>query len=277
MVLFDILIGVLTLVVLPILINKSTEQHFSWVKNWLRELWCAVALIYSYYGATRLGWIMRAHGTLGVAYPRGSYVIVGLIGVFVACGFWWVAGQVFPSAVVSERKLQAPRTGTPTDESRLPEGESSAKHAAKDLVPRPMVVPHMRTDQELKEDSAQSARSLLEDVRRLADARKQEEDQLPPVDPSMPQDKTNKPWILKNSVESRTAQIFQSGRYAQRCRNLIQMLERFPNDERLAADAKDLKYWGQAPRTVRELNTLAEHLNRTFLDLSRPPTQLAQH
>ena len=99
--LLEILFFIITVGVLPVVINKSTEVHLDWVRRYLRELWFGIFVFFFAY------WIftkpeiteeaVRLHknltGSLG-------YGVAALFGATLCCGFWWFTGRVLSSPVV---------------------------------------------------------------------------------------------------------------------------------------------------------------------------------
>jgi hypothetical protein len=96
----EFLIGIVTLVILTVVINKTTEDRLHAIKPHLREIWWVLGFIYVTY------WIWRPesekyfmtlkHG-LGASYPMSSYVLVGILGFVLFTGYWWSLGIVLPA------------------------------------------------------------------------------------------------------------------------------------------------------------------------------------
>lgn len=101
----EFLIGIITLVVLTVVINKTTEDRFHAIKPHLREIWWVLGFIYVAY------WLFRAeseryfmalkHG-FGMQHPFGSYVLAALMGMALFVSYWGLLGALFPIEAKSE-------------------------------------------------------------------------------------------------------------------------------------------------------------------------------
>jgi hypothetical protein len=117
--LLEILFFIITVGILPVVINKSTEVHLDWVRRYLRQLWSGIfAFFLVSWLATKpeiAGGVTtmhkQLHGWLG-------YGIAGLLGACIFCGFWWFTGRVVPS-------LDSDRSFPPKEPTKEePQGES---------------------------------------------------------------------------------------------------------------------------------------------------------
>src|SRR5271166_94919 len=89
----DLLIFILGLVVVPVLINRTTETHLHWLKpQHLRPIWTVVFAIFSLYllqKPTAQEFVMslhqRWHGWIG-------YAVFGVAGAVLLAGYWWLTG-----------------------------------------------------------------------------------------------------------------------------------------------------------------------------------------
>jgi hypothetical protein len=101
----DILAFLFLAVVLPLLINKTTEHHLQWIKpHHLRPIWTVVFVGFSLYLLHKpmvLEFAMQLHqrweGWIG-------YLIFGLAGALLLSGYWWLTGKMLspvPAAVAS--------------------------------------------------------------------------------------------------------------------------------------------------------------------------------
>src|ERR1700733_7542602 len=83
-------------VILPILINVTTEHHFKWVKRYLRLAWTVVMIGFSLYLLKRppvVGFAMNLH----CKWPSWTgYLIFGVAGAALLAGYWWFTGRVLP-------------------------------------------------------------------------------------------------------------------------------------------------------------------------------------
>jgi hypothetical protein len=94
---WDIFFFVISMGILPMLINKTTEGRFDWIKPRLPIAWMVILTFYSLYLLGRPPLIeiaMKLHKmTLsGIA----GYLIVGFLGALVFCGYWWFVSKMFP-------------------------------------------------------------------------------------------------------------------------------------------------------------------------------------
>jgi hypothetical protein len=95
----ELLAFLVTTVVLPVIINKSTEGgRFNWAYPHLRRLWTAIFAFYSFYilqkpGALEI--IMKAKENLDTTSPILGYAVCAVVGALLLCGYWWFAGKLF--------------------------------------------------------------------------------------------------------------------------------------------------------------------------------------
>src|ERR1051326_8829731 len=87
--------------VLPVLINKSTEgEQFAWVKPWLRELWTLVFVFFSVYFLSEpqgRSIFMKAHSSLHGVW---GYLICAILGAAALCLYWWFTGKITPQSAI---------------------------------------------------------------------------------------------------------------------------------------------------------------------------------
>lgn len=94
------LLSILTLLVIPMLINKSTEGRGDWVKRYLREAWFCVAVIYLMTIALLpdgRDFIVRNKPAFAVSHPAWSYIIVATGAAALAVAYWFILGKLAPS------------------------------------------------------------------------------------------------------------------------------------------------------------------------------------
>ena len=98
----DVLLEILALLVLPLLLTKTTERgRFDWIHRYLREGWTLVLFVYTL--AKVHGEVMtHIHSRLGSAYPKASYLLVGMLGFVVCCAYWAITGWVLDKAESEE-------------------------------------------------------------------------------------------------------------------------------------------------------------------------------
>jgi len=107
----DLLLFAVLSWVLPVVINKTTEGHFHWIKPHLRLAWAVIFVFFSAYLLQKpaaLEITMKLHRS----WPgMAGYVVSALLGAVLLCGYWWMTGKMLTAQ---------PHT---TEESK-PEGQS---------------------------------------------------------------------------------------------------------------------------------------------------------
>jgi len=92
-----VVLTLLTLVALPMLINKSTEGRGDWIKKYLREAWFVVAMVYvvimTFLPAGR-DFVRKNTPAFAASHPIWSYIIVGIGAATVACVYWFALGKL---------------------------------------------------------------------------------------------------------------------------------------------------------------------------------------
>jgi hypothetical protein len=91
----DILAFVLTLLVLPVLINKSTEGRFDSIKPFLRHIWTVIFAFFSLYLLQKpvaMEIAMKLHTRLP---GHWGYIVAAICGALLLCGYWWFTGIAF--------------------------------------------------------------------------------------------------------------------------------------------------------------------------------------
>jgi hypothetical protein len=91
----ELVVFILLAVVLPMLVNKTTEHHLHWLKpHWLRPLWTMVFAILSLYllqKPTVQEFVMNLHKR----WPEWvGYLVFGLAGMILLSGYWWLTGKM---------------------------------------------------------------------------------------------------------------------------------------------------------------------------------------
>ena len=102
---------------LPVLINKSTETHFEWVKPYLRPLWTAICAFYSLYLLNRPGAVevaVQFHQRFRNSAFLG-YAVVAICGAALLCGYWWFTGKAFSNAAAASAPAQTERYPTASE------------------------------------------------------------------------------------------------------------------------------------------------------------------
>jgi hypothetical protein len=110
-----ILFEFLTLLVLPIMINKTTEDRFSWLKPRLREAWCVIAFVYTLIVLLRSEseqYFMTLKRGFGTEYPVLSYFLIAVFGAALFIGYWWFLGKALPVKANDAQQQQEPKKST---------------------------------------------------------------------------------------------------------------------------------------------------------------------
>jgi hypothetical protein len=115
-----LLISIISLVVVPMLVNKTTEHHLDWIKPYLRQAWCAVAFVYVVYFLTTdtakqlfASW----RSGFGNAHPVLAYAIPAFTGGILAPAYWWLMGKLLPrDKTETATKTAAPKATTDADQ-----------------------------------------------------------------------------------------------------------------------------------------------------------------
>ena len=116
------LIGIFTLVVLTVLLTKTTEDRFHWVKPHLREVWWIVGygyLAFWIWQPESEQYFMTLKRGFGAYYPRGSYLLVACAGAVLFMAYWWCLGKLLP--------VQASMNEPPQGEQRKPDVKQSSE------------------------------------------------------------------------------------------------------------------------------------------------------
>jgi hypothetical protein len=111
-----IIIEVLSLVVLPMVLNKTTEDRFHGIKPHLREIWFVIAFVYTTYALFRPEserYFMLLKRGFGATYPMQSYILAALLGVVLFTGYWWFLGVILPTNVSGSEMGQQGETKKP--------------------------------------------------------------------------------------------------------------------------------------------------------------------
>jgi hypothetical protein len=87
---------VVCLIVIPVVINKSTEGRFEGIKPHLREIWTALAAFFSPYFLWKPAALEVAVQARQQFSSPLSYIAVWIIGGLLFCGYYWFAGKMFP-------------------------------------------------------------------------------------------------------------------------------------------------------------------------------------
>jgi hypothetical protein len=128
---FDIIAIILAAVILPVLINKTTEIHFDWLKPYLRQVWTGIFFFFSFYfligNQIALEVAVKLHKQWqGVSWF--GYIVSGFCGAALLCGYWWFTGKIFTKA-----QAQLASQNLNPASSHLPTASEIAEEVAKKL------------------------------------------------------------------------------------------------------------------------------------------------
>jgi hypothetical protein len=121
------IVGFVSLVVVPVLINKSTENNLDWIKPRLREAWCLVGLIYSCYilstDTVKL-WFVSWRNGFGSRHPELSYLTLAAGAIAIAIGYWNFLGQLLlpeesTETAAEKEQLHKAKKHPETEENKL--------------------------------------------------------------------------------------------------------------------------------------------------------------
>jgi hypothetical protein len=92
------------------IINKSTDSgKLDWIKEYLRPIWTAIFALYSLYlfsSFSGMEVVMDWHRNTN-QHPILVYIIIGFVGAFTLCCYWWFAGKMF-TTTDSKQKIKTP-------------------------------------------------------------------------------------------------------------------------------------------------------------------------
>jgi hypothetical protein len=143
----EVVYAILALVVVPILVTKTTERgRFDWIHPYLRELWMCLIIVYLIANVwSERTSVARIHSRFG-DHPTAAYIVVALVGAlfFVSC--WAVIGWVLDKAEPSETAqarppLEQPIIPKPTEPEALPKEHHQPRHTNDYQLP-----PYSRTE-----------------------------------------------------------------------------------------------------------------------------------
>src|SRR6266481_7206037 len=106
----ELLVGIFTLVVLTVVINKTTEDRFHAIKPHLREVWWALGFVYISYRVFRPEseqYFMTLKRGFGAQHPASSYLLAAFAGAMLFTSYWRFLGKVLPVKAESSDQRQA--------------------------------------------------------------------------------------------------------------------------------------------------------------------------
>ena len=104
-----IVLEVLAVFVIPVVINKTTEDRFHGIKPYLREIWFGIVVIFLISVVLRPEgekFFMSFQKSLSRDHPVASYVAVGSLGMVLFVGYWWFLGTILPGNATAQQPQQ---------------------------------------------------------------------------------------------------------------------------------------------------------------------------
>lgn len=98
----EFLVGIFIVVVIGVVLDKTTEDRFHDIKPHLREIWWVIGFLYVAY------WILRPESEqyfmalkkgFGVMYPVASYALAAILGAALFTGYWLLLGIILPTTM----------------------------------------------------------------------------------------------------------------------------------------------------------------------------------
>lgn len=141
---FELLLLILGMLVLPIVVNKTTEKgRFDWIHQHLRWIWTVIFAFVSLYLLEKpiaREAAMRIKESLCHVSPVWGYVVCGIVGASILCGYWWFSGKIIPSEQGSGmggnlKESVAQSHPVPMSESRMEPTEPHHSTNGRELEP----------------------------------------------------------------------------------------------------------------------------------------------
>ena len=152
---------------------------------------------------------------------------------------------------------------------------TSALRATKSKSPRKELgnsIPTQAQERpETRQALARQAADLSQEVTDLAEERQKIEQSLPPIDPGVPENKQNAPWLAQQHYLQGTASRFHFSGLEWRCGELAQSLSGYFD---LYAEAQVLKDRCRHPTDVRSLRDLSALLAKLAREIEHPQPTL---
>ena len=164
---------------------------------------------------------------------------------------------------IEERAGEIPKKNPPpsaSDDKEPPRTNvPENKEAPKKNIEIP-VKPMPRLDfqrPEVRQALAARFAGLSDDIEELAEERKNGENALPPIDPDVPEGKSNEPFMKREHYYQQTRGEFHFKRFDHRCMILIEALS---DRKEIVDDVKGVETMCQTSRSVLELKRLSTYL-----------------
>lgn len=146
----DIVAIIVLTVVLPVLINKTTEHHFDWVKPYVRQLWTGVLAFFSMYYLTNRTYAVEVAVRLHQRWhtiPWLGYLVAGLCGALLLCGYWWFTGEIFGKSQAATASTSGGGAASPTEALQQLPALTSNPSRAENKTTVPSVPPRRHTEE----------------------------------------------------------------------------------------------------------------------------------
>jgi hypothetical protein len=216
-------------------------------------------------------WEMSAAWTNG---PRRivAYGLFAFVAVVTVESIRWAHTRHLRAAqgtAKENRRLEPPPNNSPVKPSSPPPPNAQPMSKAE---PRDKPIPkQLFEDPGIRQNMALQLSELSREILNFARGREKEEQALPALDPSVPEGKTNIPWVKLHGyhIKTQTAFKFGPGHYEMRCRELMSALS---NRADLADDVKLVKNWCQGlPQDGTALKSLSAYLAKLAEKVQEPP------
>lgn len=101
----NVFFAFLGVLVLPILINKTTERgRFDFVHPYLREMWMALLLLFTWWYVLESSTVKKSVMSTQARYanhPVATYGVVAVLGALLLMGYWFVTGWLLRETAAS--------------------------------------------------------------------------------------------------------------------------------------------------------------------------------
>jgi hypothetical protein len=112
----DLILFVLGGIVLPSLINKTTERgRLDFVHDYIQEIWTALLAACTYF------YVLDTDSVRGIAmslhqrysnHPFAPYLVAGALGFTLLCFYWWATGKVLQTQAAAPTPTPTPQAET---------------------------------------------------------------------------------------------------------------------------------------------------------------------
>lgn len=134
---WEFMLFIITTVVLPVVINKSTEsERFEWIKANLRPIWTLLLGFYLVYFLNKpwpMEVIMEWHRRW-VSTPIYGYILFSIIGAVVFALFWHLTGRMLE--ISTDKNKQSNEKPMTLEQKKLPKAQEIAQEVIKGIPPQ---------------------------------------------------------------------------------------------------------------------------------------------